>query len=280
MMAIRLVFLIAAWVFAVFAHAEVPVPEPVSPVIDTAGFLADSDRQSLANELLAFRDRQGSQIAVLIVPSVAPETAFDYGVRVMENWKPGRKGVDDGVLLLVVVNERTSQIFVGRGLEGTIPDVVAKRILHDILSPRLAAGQRGQGLMDAVKAIESATLKEGLPAPPPRAKQSAGGTDADWSWAALILLFAGGVLRSLFGHVAGSVITGSLIGGVAFAFGAGFFMALLIGGGGFLFSLLGINLPGFGGWGGGGGRGGGGNGGGGWGRGGGDYGGGGASDKW
>lgn len=256
-------------------HAEVPVPRPVSPVIDMAGFITPAERQGLENELLAFHRQHGSQIAILIVPTVEPETPFDYGTRVMESWKLGRQGVDDGVLLLVAVQERTSQLLVGRGLEGILPDVTAKRILHQVLSPRLARGERAAGLTDTIKAVESVVLKEGLPAPAakPKGKPQQG---QDYFWGAMGLLALAGLWRRVFGRLAGSVVSGSLIMAVAYGMGAGLMLAVILGGAGFLLSLVGIAFISIGGSGG---RGGGNNSGG-WGGGGGDYGGGGSSDKW
>ena len=263
-----------------FVLAQQPLPAPSAPLIDTAGFLSTSEQQQLNQQLLDFHQQQGSQLAVLIVPSIAPETPFDYGTRVMESWKLGRKGVDDGVLLLIVANEHQTQLLVGRGLEGPIPDAVAKRILQDTLKPKLQAGQRLDGIMLAVGQIEGLIKGEALPAPKSTAP-AAGSIEDNLPLLGFFALFGGGVLTRLFGRLIGSFIAGCVAIVLTLWLGGGVLLALLAGALAAVFALLlgshGIVLGGGGGggWGGGGGRSGGG-----WSGGGGDFGGGGASGNW
>lgn len=262
------------------ALAQSPLPAPSAPVIDTAGFLSASERQQLNQHLLDFHQQQGSQLAVLIVPDIAPETPFDYGTRVMESWKLGRKGVDDGVLLLIVANAHQTQLLVGRGLEGPIPDAVAKRILQDTLKPALQAGHRLEGIMQAVGQIESLIKGEALPAPKATAPAT-GSIEDNLPLLGFFALFGGGVLTRLFGRLVGSFIAGCVAIVLTLWLGGGVALALLAGGLAAVFALLlgshGIVLGGGGGggWGSGGGRSGGG-----WSGGGGDFGGGGASGNW
>lgn len=91
--------------------------------------LQPEEREELNGHLLQYSREKGSQIAVLTVSAVSPETPLDYLARVMEEWKLGRKDVSNGVLLPLVRNERETHLAVGRGLEGVIPDVYAKRVL-------------------------------------------------------------------------------------------------------------------------------------------------------
>lgn len=260
--------------------AQTAIPAPSSPVIDSVGFLSARDKTALEAELLTFHRATGSQIAVLIVANVAPEEPFDYGTRVMDQWKLGRAGVDDGVLLLLVTQARHSQLFVGRGLEGALPDALAKRILQDSLAPRLARGQRGEGVTAAVRAIESAIRQEALPLPPkPMPTPQSVGESVERYYFALAVLIVGGILRRLWGRGVGSLITGTLTSCVALLLGASVFVALGLGLVGFVITLIWrAGLAGFPG----GGPPDGGSSGGtsGWGGGGGDYGGGGASGKW
>ncbi|RMC99142.1 TPM domain-containing protein [Aquitalea palustris] len=264
-----------------FVLAQQPLPAPSAPLIDTAGFLSTSEQQQLNQQLLDFHQQQGSQLAVLIVPSIAPETPFDYGTRVMESWKLGRKGVDDGVLLLIVANEHQTQLLVGRGLEGPIPDAMAKRILQDTLKPKLQAGQRLDGIMQAVGQIEGLIKGEALPAPKSTAP-AAGSIEDNLPLLGFFALFGGGVLTRLFGRLVGSFIAGCVAIVLTLWLGGGVLLALLAGALAAVFALLlgshGIVLGGGGGggWGGGGG----GRSGGGWSGGGGDFGGGGASGNW
>ena len=263
------------WLMA-FAYAEVPVPSPSSPVVDQAGFLRPDEQNALAQQLLAFHQQKGSQIAVLIVPTLAPETPFDYGTRVMDSWKLGRQGIDDGVLLLVVANEHKTQLLVGRGLEGAIPDAVAKRILQDTLKPYLKSGKRLEGLQAATQQVQQLINGEALP---PAARQASSSSDDNWFVMGFAVLFAGGVLTRLFGRLLGSVLVGSFAFVLALMLGAGIFFALLLSCLAAVFSVLfsfgrsvGMSWPG-GGWGGG-------SSGGGWSGGGGGFGGGGASGDW
>ncbi|WP_231589227.1 YgcG family protein [Chromobacterium sp. LK11] len=266
---------------AQLARAELAVPPASSPVVDLAGFLSTDERGQLERQLLAFHQRKGSQLAVLIVPSVEPETPFDYGTRVMDAWKLGRKGVDDGVLLLIVADQRKSQLLVGRGLEGAIPDIYAKRILQDTLRPLFKQGLRFQGIQAALEQLEG--LIDGEKLPPPAQTQQQGWEDS-WPALAFAVLFGAGMVSRLFGRLIGSFIMGCLGVVAALLLGAGVVFALLAGAVAALLCLVigshGVSFGGGGGgWGGGGGAGGG-RGGSGWSGGGGGFGGGGASGDW
>ena len=123
-------------------RAEVAVPPLKARVTDLTGDASARPAGSAGATLLsAFETRKGSQIAVLMVPTTQPETIEQYAIRVAEPWKLGRKGVDDGVLLLVAKNDRAMRIEVGYGLEGAIPDAVAKRIISEIITPVFQTGR-------------------------------------------------------------------------------------------------------------------------------------------
>ncbi|WP_233164143.1 YgcG family protein [Chromobacterium sp. ASV23] len=265
------------------ARAELAVPPPTSPVIDQAAFLTDDERGQLEKQLLDFHQRKGSQLAVLIVPSVEPETPFDYGTRVMESWKLGRKGVDDGVLLLIVADTHKTQLLVGRGLEGAIPDIYAKRILQDTLRPLFKQGLRLQGIQAAATQIEGLIDGEKLPEPKRQAAQGDGWADS-WLLLAFFLLVGSGLAGRLFGRLIGSFIMGCLSVAASLLLGAATVTALLIGvvaaGLCLVLGEHGLSLASWGNWGGGGGGGRSGDGGSGWSGGGGDFGGGGASGDW
>ncbi|MBN3003872.1 TPM domain-containing protein [Chromobacterium alkanivorans] len=266
---------IALLLCAQLARAELAVPPASSPVVDLAGFLSTDERGQLERQLLAFHQHKGSQLAVLIVPSVEPETPFDYGTRVMDAWKLGRKGVDDGVLLLIVADQRKSQLLVGRGLEGAIPDIYAKRILQDTLRPLFKQGLRFQGIQAALEQLEG--LIDGEKLPPPAQTQQQGWEDS-WPALAFAVLFGAGVVSRLFGRLIGSFIMGCLGVVAALLLGAGVVFALLAGAVAALLCLvIGSHGVSFGG---GGGGWGGSRGGGGWSGGGGGFGGGGASGDW
>lgn len=102
------------------ASADVPVPPLTGRVIDLTGTLSGGAVNRIETELADFEAKKGSQIAVLIVPSTQPEEIEQYGIRVAEQWKLGRKGVDDGAILLVAKDDRRVRIEVGYGLEGAL----------------------------------------------------------------------------------------------------------------------------------------------------------------
>jgi uncharacterized protein len=220
------------------------------------------------------------------VATTEPETIEEYALRVAEEWKLGRQGVDDGVLLLVATEDRALRIEVGYGLEGVIPDAAAKRIISDIMVPYFKQGDLYGGVDAGVGRL--IRLIEGEPLPPPSSR------DPGWSGLegllpALIVgtIVLGALMRGLFGRLVGASIAGGL-GGVFVWIAAGSLLAgLLVAVIAFLFTLVMAAPVGrggyggrFGGLGGGGLIGSGGFGGGFGGGGGGSFGGGGASGRW
>lgn len=270
------------------AQAEVDVP-PVARVTDLTGTLSGTQQQALQAKLAAFEQEKGSQIAVLILPTTQPETIEQYGIRVADVWKLGRKGVDDGAILLIAKDDRKLRIEVGYGLEGPLNDAISKRIISEVIVPRLRTGQWYQGIDDGIDQMIKVIDGEPLPPPPKRAQRSRGGDDAFGLLPVILIggFIVVGVLRSVLGRVLGSVVSGGLLGFIVYVLTTQLLMALLAGFITFLFALpAGAFVRGFpgGGWGGGGwgggGFGGGGFGGGSFGGGGGGFGGGGASGDW
>ena len=121
---------------ATLSRAEVAIPLLKSPVTDLTATLSVNEVTQLEQKLAAFEKAKGGQIAVLIVLTTQPETIEQYALRVVETWKLGRKSIDDGVLLLVAKNDRTLRIEVGYGVEGALPDAMAKRIIAEIIVPQ------------------------------------------------------------------------------------------------------------------------------------------------
>jgi uncharacterized protein len=268
------------------AQAQLPVPPLTARVTDLTGTLTPAQRASLEETLRAFETLKGAQLAVLIVPTTQPEAIEQFSIRVTDQWKLGRKGVDDGLLLLVAKNDRRMRIEVGRGLEGVIPDAVGKRVIAEIITPYFKQGDYYGGIEAGVNRLTR--LIEGEPLPPPAQKPAAEGgkMPLDWVWGAFIaaLLF-GGVLRSLAGRLVGSTIAGVLSGVVFWAFAGMLVGAVVVGVIVFVLTLIvglgsgrGTGRGGYGGWSSSGSGGGGG--GGGFSGGGGGFGGGGASGSW
>jgi uncharacterized protein len=273
------------------ARAEVPVPPLKARVTDLAGVLTGAQRSALAERLAALEQKKGSQIAVLIVPTTQPETIEQYGIRVADQWKLGRKGVDDGAILVVALKDRAVRIEVGYGLEGVLPDAIAKRIIDEEIVPRFRQGDFYGGIEAGVGRM--IRVVEGEPLPPPRAKPAQRnegiGLQQVFILALLFVFVVGGLLRAMFGRWLGSGILGAAGGFIAWAlvgsFVAAIFIAIfmafvsLVTGVGRYPSGRGGIYPG--GWGGGWGSGGGGwSSGGGFSGGGGGFGGGGASGRW
>lgn len=285
---LRLGAFAALWLLGgALAHAELAVPELKARVTDQTGSLSAEQSGALEQKLATFEQAKGSQIAVLIVPSTEPEAIEQYALRVAEQWKLGRKGVDDGALLLIAKNDRALRIEVGYGLEGALPDAIAKRIIAETITPYFQQGDFYGG----IDAGTSQMIKviEGEPLPAPKQRDRRGGSQAERLLGSLLLPFMvlyviGQGLRRMIGSFPASLLVGGGTGLAAFLIlGSG-----LIGLGMALFAMIvalllysgaAAGLPIHGGYGGG--RGGGfGGGGGGFSGGGGGFGGGGASGRW
>lgn len=159
------------------AWAEVPVPPLQARVTDLTHTLSAGETASLEAAAQAFETQGGGQLAILIVPTTQPEAIEQYSLRVAESWKLGAKGKDDGLLLLVAKQDRKIRIEVGYGLEGTIPDAIARRVIDETIAPRFKAGDFAGGLMDGVERLTHIvipTAAQTAPAPP----ASAGTTPA------------------------------------------------------------------------------------------------------
>ncbi len=168
-----------------------PVPPLQSHVTDAIGMLNPTQHTTLDNVLKEYETRTGSQVAVLLVASTEPEAIEQYGIRVADAWKLGRKGVDDGVILIVAKNNPTAlrrlRIEAGRGVQGTLTDAQSKRILQDVIAPHFRQNDFYGGLVAGVSAITSLLDQEHLPAPAAQAGQSA--DDSSGIFGLLPLLF-------------------------------------------------------------------------------------------
>ena len=257
---------------------ETAIPALKSRVTDLTGTLGSEQQRSLEAKLAAFEQRKGSQLALLIVATTGNETIEQFGIRAAEQWQLGRKGTDDGLLLIVAKADRTLRIEIGYGLEGVIPDAIAKRVISETIVPRFKTGDFAGGIDAGMTQLMA--LVDGEALPPPKRQQRQEGNNP----LGLLLMAAmvgGQVLRSLLGPVVAGGVVGAGVFGVAWLITGTLGMALVLGFGGFFVTLLGImGLIGSSGFGGGGRGGFGGMGGGGFGGGGGGFGGGGASGRW
>ena len=282
-----LVALLLCWAFA--AWADVAVPPLTGQVVDQTGTLSGADIAALTQKLKDFEARKGSQIAVLIVPTTAPEAIEQYSIRVAEAWKIGRKKVDDGVFLLVAKDDHKLRIETGYGLEGALTDVAARRIIDEIITPKFRTGDFAGGISAGVDRIISAIDGEPLPAPEPQQSFGGGEGRIDMLFNPLVIfgvLVVGGLLRTLLGRLIGSAATGGVVGLMAWLAIGSLAFSLLAAVLAFVFAMFVGSMASSNGrsgsWSGGGGSfsGGGSSGGGGFSGGGGSFGGGGASGSW
>jgi uncharacterized protein len=145
--------LIAATLLAAMIAFGADVPFLAGRVTDNAEILSPGMRRSLTEQLKSHEDRTGNQIAVLTMPTIGGESIEEYAAAVFAAWKLGKKGKDNGVLIIVVPNERRMRIEVGYGLEGTLTDGTAGRIIRNAIAPRFKAGDYDGGVEAGVKNV-------------------------------------------------------------------------------------------------------------------------------
>ena len=254
------------------AQGLAAIPALTARVTDAAGLLQPDQRAALEAKLADYERAKGTQIAVLTVASTAPEVIEQYGIRVADAWKIGRKGTADGVILIVAKDNpsdlRRLRLEVGKGLEGAIPDALAKRILTEDIAPHFRENDYYGGLVAGVTRIEAVLGGEPLPPPPQQAQQRAA-SGGGMSFPLLFLVF---IIGSFIVNAMRSRRLSYVSGNRALNRSAGFGSSIapvILGG---LLGALGSRGGGGGGFGGGGG--------GGFSGGGGDFGGGGASGDW
>ena len=222
----------------------IAVPKLAARVTDQTGSLTAAEREALESKLAAFERSHGSQVAVLLVPSIGPETIEEFAGRVTDQWQLGRKGVDDGVLVAVAKQERKIRIQTGRGVQGTLTDALSKRIAADTIAPRFRTGDFAGGLNDGVDAIFKAIEGESLPLPAARSAPHTGKVDSISSLGGFLIpgifiaLIAGGILRAVLGRFVGAGATGALVGGLAWFFVGSIAIVALAAIAAFIFTLI------------------------------------------
>jgi uncharacterized protein len=192
-------------------RADVAIPALTTRVTDVTATLTDEQRAMLEQTLQAFEAKKGSQISVLVVPTTRPESIEQYSIRVVEQWKIGRKNVDDGVLLIVAKDDRTLRIEVGYGLEGALNDATSSRIINETIVPRFRQGDFYGGISAGVDGIIRAIDGEALPASQSRTPTGAGQLGSYLPILFVLCVMAGGVCRELLGRLPGAVVTGGAV---------------------------------------------------------------------
>ena len=238
---------------AALAQGVLPVPALGGHVIDQTGTLTAEQHTALEARLAALETVKGSQVVVLMVPTTAPEDIASYANRVGNAWKIGRKDVGDGVLLVVAKNDRKVRIEVAKTLEGAIPDLAAKQIIEQAITPRFKAGDFAGGLDGAVAQIAARIAGEPLPPVASEAASKGGDRSGDDSgipeWM-IMAIFAvpilSGLAKLIFGRAPGALLTGLGIGALVLLLTASLLLAGLAAAIVAVFALF-ANLPGSGG---------------------------------
>ena len=227
----------------VSAQALQSLPALSGHVIDTTGTLDTAQKQALEAKLSAFEQSRGAQIVVLMVPSTQPEDIGDYTQRAGDAWKIGRKDIGDGLLLVVAKNDRKVRIATTKALEGALPDLAAKQIIDNALTPRFKQGDFAGGLSTATDQIMARISGENLPSPSSPSEKRQGSAAKgifgfQWTDLAVFLFIAVPVgarlLSGIFGRKLGAVATGGAVGVLAWVFTN----SLLLAGGAAVIAML------------------------------------------
>ncbi|NJL14993.1 MAG: TPM domain-containing protein [Microscillaceae bacterium] len=130
-----------------------PRPEPARFVNDFANLLSTTEQETLETKLRNYQDSTSTQIAIVIIPSLNGQNIESYSFYLAQNWGIGQMGKDNGLLILMAVQDRKVRIEVGYGLEDRLPDLAAKHIIDSILIPNFRAQNYFQGFDEATTRI-------------------------------------------------------------------------------------------------------------------------------
>lgn len=180
-------------------------PKLKGRVNDYAHILSDDAERQLEAALQAFEESDTTQIVVLTVSSLEGEAIEDFSIRVADTWKIGQKKIDNGAILLIAPKERKLRIEVGYGLEGKLTDLVAGRIIREVIAPAFKSGNFDRGVAAGVGAMMAAVKGEYM-APDGRSRKDAGNPLLLPLIAFLFIVTSLGRLRRPLGAVAGGIL--------------------------------------------------------------------------
>ena len=211
-----LLLLLSAW----SAHAQnvLAIPALTGHVVDSANALDAAQRQALESKLAAFETSNGAQIVILVVPTTQPEDIASYANRVGNAWKIGRKGIGDGLLVVVAKDDHKLRIEVAKSLEGAIPDLAAKQIIDTAITPRFKQNDYAGGLDAGADSIMALVRGEALPAPASTTTTSGGSSTEGFQWQNLsVFIFLGVIVggpiaRGILGNKLGALATAGVVG--------------------------------------------------------------------
>jgi uncharacterized protein len=158
-----ILFSILLYLFTFALAAALDVPPLRGRVNDYARVMSQDQVRSLESRLDQFEQETGHQVAVLTIPTLDGEDIEGFSIRVAENWKIGKKGFDNGVILVVAVKDRRLRLEVGYGLEGVLPDAIANQIISEYIVPRFRSQDYGGGIIAGIDAVLKVIKKEPLP---------------------------------------------------------------------------------------------------------------------
>ncbi|MEI7535924.1 MAG: TPM domain-containing protein [Comamonadaceae bacterium] len=200
-------------------QAQQAVPGLTGHVVDTSTTLDAAQSQQLEAKLAAFEQSRGAQIVLLLVPTTQPEDIASYAQRVADSWKIGRKGIGDGLLLVVAKNDRKVRIEVAKSLEGAIPDLASKRVIDEAITPHFRQGDFAGGLDAASEQIMALISAEALPEPAKASVFKNVRVGFDWMDLAVFVFFAvpvaAAAARRLMGVKLAALVTGGAVGVIA-----------------------------------------------------------------
>ena len=200
--------------------AALEVPALQGRVNDYADMLSPATKRQIDRTLQDLEASDGTQIVVLTVPSLEGDNLEDFSIRVAEQWRVGQKGLDNGAILLIAKADRKLRIEVGYGLEGRLTDLLAGRIIANVIVPRFKNGQIDQGVIEGVQAMVAVVKGEFSAADAPTHHRGSEGHTGNGLFGLMLALFflnVLGRLRRSLGAVAGAVIV-PIIGTAIFGF--------------------------------------------------------------
>lgn len=216
--------------FPLFAFAYTNPGQPSGFVNDYAGMLAPDQRQALGNKLSTFQKETSNEVSVVTINNLGGDTIENFAVRLFKDWGIGKKGKDNGILVLIAKEDRRMRIEVGYGLEGALTDLQSFWIIDNIMKPVFQAGDYYSGIDQAVDKIIGATKGEYVPSQTStnQGKSTKGGFDFFWLiffapiWLASILgrsksWWAGGLIGGIIGAIIGFIYSFIFVGIAAIA---------------------------------------------------------------
>jgi len=220
-------------------HAELAmIPALQAHVTDLTQTLTPAQQNQLEAKLNVFEQKNGSQVVVLIVPSTQPEDIAQYSIRVVEAWKIGRTKQDDGLLILVAKNDRKLRIEVGRGLEGAVPDIYAKRIISENIAPLFKNGDMAGGLNEGVDKLIELISGENLPSPITKTPKLNMSFENSLAIFVISCMVIGVFLSSILGKLLGAGATAGIVGVIYWLIVGTIGMSLFVGVVAFAFTLF------------------------------------------